>query len=185
VIYVKLGSNYEVVPSMRLRTVLIGLVVVAVLGACSLADGVDQGTSTPGTNPHVAALEQLPAFQLVYPGAVLLKQGAVPPSKSIDGNEGAVAAKVYGIPAPLPVGVDFHAVLGWYHRQLQAQGWRFVPATNVSTYIAREYWAFAQYYANVGVYDNALIKYYQPTIDINKYPLVFDVSVGESGYQGS
>ena len=164
--------------SMRLRYVGIGLAVVGILCACSLVGAGGQGPSQSGTNPHVAALEQLPGFQLAYPGATLLRQGALPPSQGIDGSSGATAGKVYGIPAPVPAGVTPQGIVAWYHQRLQAQGWT-LNIHNESGYQAQEYWINAKYYFEIGVYDPAFLHYYHPWVDPTKYPLVFDVTVGE------
>lgn len=168
---------------MRIYSILLGFALLVIVSSLSLAACADQEGTTPMTNPHVAALEQLPAYQLAYPGAALLLQGALPPSKGIDGNSGATAAKVYGIAAPVPVEVTPQAIVAWYHSQLQAHGWATYPS-NVTGYQAQEYWINGKYYFNIGVYDPKYMRYYQPSVDKSKYPLVFDVSVGERGYQG-
>jgi hypothetical protein len=131
------------------------------------------------TNPHVAALEQLAVYQLVYPGAVLLRQGALPPSTGMDGPSGATAIKVYGIPAPTPAGVTPQAILAWYHQHLQAQGWTFILASRLSAYSAQERWITDKYYAIIGIYERQLLRYYEPSIDPTKYPIAFAISLGE------
>lgn len=132
------------------------------------------------TNSHVAALLKLPPYQLAYPGAVLISQGATPPSRTIDGSQGATAGKLYGMEAPVPAGITGRSILAWYHRQLAALGWRFVQAPNVGSYEAREYWSDGKgYYCNIGIYDRDMLQYYLPSVDANKYPILFGVSVGE------
>lgn len=136
------------------------------------------------TNPHVAALEQLPAYQLAYPGATLLRQGALPPSKGIDGNSGATAAKVYGIAAPVPVEVTPQAIVAWYHRQLQAQGWSQSSPNYFTGFQAQEFWLNPNYYVSIAVYNPKYTHKYEPSVDTTKYPIVFAVFLGERGYQG-
>lgn len=173
--------------SLVIEFALLAILVVLSLAACSdqgTTAPIDQETASSMTNPHVAALEQLPAYHMMYPGSVLLKQGALPPSQGVDGNSGANARKMYGIAAPLPTGVTGQAVLTWFHQQLQTQGWTLGPSYNASGYSLREYWTKANYYAVIGIWDNSLVTLYQPGVDVTKYPLLFDVSVGERGYQG-
>ena len=136
------------------------------------------------TNSHVAALEQLPAYHLVYPGWVLLRQSALPPSRGIDGKSGAVARKMDGIAAPLPAGVTGQAVMAWFHQQLQARGWTVIPSPRLSTYTLCEYWTSGYYYTTIGIWDNQFVPSYQPGVDVINYSLLFDVGVGERGYQG-
>ena len=131
-------------------------------------------------NSPVAALLKLPPYHLAYPGAVLISQGASPPSSTIDGSQGAIAGKLYGMEAPVPAGVTGRSILAWYHQQLAALGWHFLPGANVSSYEAREYWNDGKgYYCNIGIYDRAMLQYYLPSVDANKYPILFKVSVGE------
>lgn len=170
---------------MRVYRVVLGFALLVIISSLSLAACADQEATTPMTNPHVEALEQLPAYQLAYPGAALLRQGALPPSKGIDGNSGATAAKVYGIAAPVPVEVTPQAIVAWYHRQLPAQGWSEYFGSYLTGYQAQEFWLNARYYLRIGVYNPKYISTYQPSVDTSKYPMVFDVSVGERGYQGS
>lgn len=169
---------------MRPHSPLRKFLVLAVLSLWSLVACSHQEVPPPVTNSHVAALEQLSVSHLVYPGSVLLKQGALPPSQGIDGNSGASARKMYGIAAPLPAGVTGQAVLNWYHQQLQTQGWTSTPSPTLSGYTLEEYWTNGSYYADLGIWDNSFVPSYQPGVDITKYPLLFDVSVGERGYQG-
>lgn len=132
------------------------------------------------TNSHVAALLKLPPYRLAYPGAVLISQGATPPGRTIDGSQGASAGKLYGMEAPVPAGVTGRGILAWYHQQLAALGWQFIQAPNVSTYEAREYWSDGKsYHCNIGIYDRDMLQYYLPSVDANKYPILFAVSVSE------
>jgi hypothetical protein len=158
----------------------LGVALLVIISLFSLAACADQESTPPMTNSHVAALLKLPPYQLVYPGSVLISQGASPPSSTIDGSQGATAGKLYGMEAPVPAGVTGRGILAWYHQQLAALGWRFVPTANVGSYEVREYWNDGQrYYCNIGIYSRTMLKWYLPSVDANKYPILFDVSVGE------
>lgn len=159
-----------------------GAGILATLCLCCLIACTD--TPSPPTDPHVAALTQVPAYQLAYPGAMILQQGSHPPSAGLDGRSGATAGKVYGIPAPVPAEITPQVILAWYHTHLQAQGWSQYMGSNLTGYQAQEFWLNARYYIRIGIYAPKYLRYYLPSVDPSKYPLVFNVSIGERGYQG-
>jgi hypothetical protein len=172
-------TTSEVLLARRKYSILLGFAVLAIMCLSSLAACTDQEATTPMTNPHVAALEQLPAFQLAYPGATLLRQGALPPSKGIDGDEGATAAKVYGIAASVPAEVTPQAIVAWYHPQLQTQGWSQYFGSYLTGFLVQEFWLKANYYVRIAVYNPKYTHDYEPAVDTTKYPIVFGVFIGE------
>jgi hypothetical protein len=169
---------------IRAYQTVLGCALLAIVLSVSLVACTDQEATTPMTNPHVAALEQLPAFHLVYPGATLLRQGARPPTVGFGGKEGAIVGKVYGMAAPLPPTVDANVILVWYRKQLATLDWTFMAIPKGSGFTVEAYWIEGKYYADVGIYDPQQVHVYEPSVDTTKYPLVFDLTIGERGYMG-
>ena len=93
---------------------LILLVAVLVGAFVSL-----RGTST---DPQVRAIQRLPAYSLIYPGAKLLARVETPSTIPHGGTRGAVTVQVFGV--PIADGSDVSQVFAWYSQQLQSEGWQ-------------------------------------------------------------
>lgn len=130
-------------------------------------------------DPRVVELLHLPAYQLAYAGAVVLEE------ETSSGREtGAIATKIYGIPAPIPEGVNAQAVEAWYHQHLLAAGWDFVGTRYPPEYMVEESWHDTGHYLYLGIFPTASTPSFQPAADATNYPLVFVVQVGMVDGQG-
>lgn len=175
-----------------LDRILLGMAIFIILGYCawlgrpvfsfvwSVATWL---INTNQPNQHVQALLHLPAYQLTYPGAVLLQSSSQGPSWGESGTQNpAEASKTFGVPAPVPTEVSGQAILDWYDYQLQAAGW--TPAHNLNNsgaFSAQKAWRKEEdstsYYLTVEIYDPLVFHQYQPSVDTAKYPLAFQLSI--------
>ncbi len=107
------------------RRILFVVVACAVaLGACAVP-WFGAALST-GPNPHVIALQKVPAYQLVFPGSQLLGSSARPPEQTPRGVAGAIVSREYALP-PTNAQTDIpNTVLAWYGPRLTAQGWQSI-----------------------------------------------------------
>lgn len=144
-------------------------------------------TATPVVNAtaqaHLAAVKALDINALQFPGSTLLGQSEALPSHGIDGSDGAVVNKLFGLHAPVPAGITGNVVVGWYKQQLESRGWQFY-VDGETAFSMQGNWEKGDYIVVVGIFAMSTIKYYEPNINTQDYPIVWNVNVGELGYMG-
>ena len=167
------------------RVTAVVIACAAALGACAIPRF--GAASSTGPNPHVIALQNVPVYQLMYPGSQLLVSSARPPEQTPRGVVGAIVSREYGLPSTttptnIPVHTDIPStVLAWYGPNLAAQGW--LPTRHSYTegdFVETQVWNSAHLQLEI-------VFYYPGTLtgrnsDNKNYSMMYIVKIFESGY---
>lgn len=136
----------------------------------------------------VAALEQHPALEIRYPGALLLAEFHTHPRRREEAEgpggrthyRGAIFVQRYfGFLAPVPPEHTPQAVLAWYQEQFEAQGWEKVESDDLArTLHLKAMLCLRQpdYRLDVSVFERLSMSFG----DTTTYPLLFDMSLKSS-----
>src|SRR5579885_3795666 len=132
-----------------------------------------EGATSPGYDPTLQALEQLPAYALVYPGATPLNHAGTPASNKT--GVGATVTRYFGFHSPAPPTIDttVQAIIAWYATQLQSQGWQTQPLALPQTDLAAAAWTHHCATATLHIYRASAVSQLRPSVDATNYPFVF------------
>lgn len=172
-------------PYVSRRMLIVVMACVVVLGACA-APRFGAASST-GPNPRVVALQNVPAYQLMYPGSQLLVSSARPRTQTLRGVIGAVVSREYGLPSttmptnvPAPTNIPA-TVLAWYGPKLAAQGWQ--PLSHhyrEGDFLETEDWNTSHLQLEIAFFYPGTFAGHNS--DNDKYSMMYEVKIYEPGY---